>query len=106
MYMYMYIVIHTVVKYTRYSNNKYVHSLCEPPCLVSQVESQQIDLLNHPLVTSLLNYKWTRYGQLVYLINVGIYLFFLTFITSFALVVPAPNSSLCEWVPIVFTSYV
>lgn len=59
------------------------------------VDSAQIDLLKHPLVTGLLNYKWQTYGRYVYFGNLCIYLVFLLFLTTFALVVPNPGSETC-----------
>ena len=77
-----------------------LHYLNTLLCLVSltipQVESKQTDLLTHPLVTSLLNYKWVHYGQYLYLANICLYLLFLAFITTFAVFAPAPNSRICE----------
>ena len=71
--------------------------LCPPsPCLPSKVESKRIDLLKHPLVTSLLNYKWRTFARYVYFGNLLIYLIFLIFLTCFALLVINPLTQTCE----------
>ena len=64
-------------------------------CL-EQVKKGRTTLLSHPLVTSLLHYKWVTYGQLAYGSNLAIYLLYLGLLTAFALLVPAPNSTLCK----------
>ncbi len=66
------------------------------PFTPAQVDSEQIGLLKHPLVTSLLDYKWTTYVQYVYFGNLFVYLLFLSFLTAFALVVLNPLSCTCE----------
>ena len=53
-----------------------------------------MDLLKHPLVTSLLRDKWQTYGFIIYFANLFIYLIFLAFLTTFALSVPNPQA--CE----------
>ncbi|CAI8048714.1 Transient receptor potential cation channel subfamily A member 1 homolog [Geodia barretti] len=60
------------------------------------VASAQIDLLKHPLVTSLLDYKWRTYGRYVYFGNLFIYVVFLVFLTAFALTSPNPVSRTCR----------
>ena len=70
-------------------NYKLLHS-------TNQVASAQIDLLKHPLVTSLLDYKWRTYGRYVYFGNLFIYVVFLVFLTAFALTSPNPVSRTCE----------
>lgn len=62
----------------------------------SKVESQRIDLLKHPLVTSLLNYKWKTYGRYFYFGNLLIYIIFLLFLTAFALTVINPLEPICK----------
>ena len=61
-----------------------------------KVESQRIDLLKHPLVTSLLNYKWKTYGRYFYFGNLLIYIIFLLFLTAFALTVINPLEPICK----------
>ena len=60
-----------------------------------QVQNKRTELLNHPLVTTFIAYKWKRAWPL-YLANVLFYLVFLSFFTAYALVVPNPQSELCE----------
>ena len=56
------------------------------------------DLLKHPAVTSLLDYKWTAYGGFLFLINFITYLIFLLFLTTYALLLPHPDHSFCEYI--------
>ena len=60
-----------------------------------QVESERTELLTHPLVTSLLSQKWNSYGRIVFYTNLALYLIFVIFLTTFALVVPNPQSAAC-----------
>ena len=53
-------------------------------------------LMEHPLVTHLLNHKWKTYGQYIFFGNLFIYIVFLTFLTSFGLVVLKPVERICE----------
>ena len=57
---------------------------------------QNEKLLTHPVVTSLLRWKWIRYLAWFYFINLLVYLFFLSFLTAFALTVPNPQRSVCK----------
>eukprot|EP00057_Strongylocentrotus_purpuratus_P022835 XP_011677309.1 PREDICTED: transient receptor potential cation channel subfamily A member 1 homolog isoform X2 [Strongylocentrotus purpuratus] len=52
------------------------------------VTSERADLLGHPLVSSLLNYKWSRVGQYVFWASFGSYLLFVTMLTGYVIVVP------------------
>ena len=67
-----------------------------------QVNSDSLDLLEHPLVGSLLHYKWWKFGMWVYVLNLLLYLPFLVSLTIFALLVLTPESKACKW--FVFTS--
>jgi len=58
---------------------------------------QDGDLLLHPVVGSLLRWKWLRYIALFYLINYGLYLIYIIFLTTFALNVPNPQLPACTW---------
>ena len=55
----------------------------------------QTKLLDHPLVSSLIAYKWSKAWRF-YLINILFYLVFLVFVTAFALELPNPQSELCK----------
>lgn len=59
------------------------------------VESEQTNLLKHPLVNALLDYKWRKYTQLAFAINMLIYFTFVVLLTSFALVVHTPQDRAC-----------
>ena len=63
---------------------------------VFQVQSEAAMLLKHPLVCSLLAYKWKSYGRFFYLTNLLLYLVFLSFLTAYALVLPSPLLTVCE----------
>ena len=65
-------------------------------CLLFQVESERTELLKHPLVTSLLDYKWRKYTRYVYFGNVAVYFLYIAFLTAFALVVHSPLEIPCE----------
>ncbi len=58
--------------------------------------NNRTDLLKHPLVTSLLKLKWITYGRQAYFFNLFIYIIFVIFITSFALLSLNPQSSTCK----------
>lgn len=58
------------------------------------VECEQTKLLDHPLVSRLIAFKWSRAWPL-YLLNVLFYAVFLIALTVFALRLPNPQSSLC-----------
>ena len=61
-----------------------------------QVESEQIILLSHPLVTSLLKTKWQRYGRWLYWLNLSTFFAFLIFLTLYAVLLPHPNTGQCK----------
>ena len=60
------------------------------------MESEQIGLLKHPLVTSLIDKKLNNFGWYFYFTSLLLYLVFLIFLTSFALVVLNPQTDTCE----------
>ena len=62
-----------------------------------QVESEQLNLLKHPVVGSLLHYKWKKFGQYGYFSNLLTYIVFLTLLTAFALVVSHPLEQDCKF---------
>ena len=53
-------------------------------------------LMKHPLVISLLDYKWKRFGRYIFFGNLFIYLIFLMFLTAFGLVVLSPVERPCK----------
>ena len=60
-----------------------------------KVDHNRSELLRHPLVTSLLNHKWSQFGAWIYFSNLLFYLIFVFFLTAFGLVVPNPQSDVC-----------
>ena len=58
--------------------------------------TERLDLLMHPMVGSLLHRKWIKFGQPGYIVNLLTYILFLTFLTTFALIVKNPTSQSCE----------
>lgn len=56
-----------------------------------QVDYDRENLLRHPLVKELLNYKWNRIGIPGLVAYFSCYLMFLIFLTAFALVIPRPG---------------
>ena len=62
----------------------------------SQVRHKREELLNHPVVYSLIHYKWRYYGFLSYVLNLCFFALFLALLTAFALVVPNPQTMQCR----------
>ena len=60
-----------------------------------QVQYKRLDLLNHPVIRSLVHHKWFKFGLWGYLLNLLIYVIFVVILTSFALIVPNPQSATC-----------
>ena len=52
--------------------------------------------MKHPLVISLLDYKWKKFGQYIFFGNLFVYLIFLVFLTAFGLVVLSPVEGPCK----------
>ena len=61
-----------------------------------KVDNNRSELLHHPLVTSLLNHKWNKFGAWIYFSNLLFYFVYVFFLTAFGLVVPNPQSDVCE----------
>ena len=64
--------------------------------IIIHIQDSESKLLLHPVVKSLLSWKWSRYIALFFFINLVLYLIFLSFLTAFALIVPNPQLSICE----------
>ena len=64
--------------------------------MLVKVENNRSELLRHPLVTSLLNHKWSQFGAWIYFSNLLFYLIYVFFLTAFGLTVPNPQSHVCE----------
>ena len=65
---------------------------------VKQTISKSRKLLKHPLVTSLVDYKWRNYAAWMNLIFFLIYVVFISFLTAFAITALPPGTSTCEFV--------
>ena len=52
------------------------------PCYL-QVEHKREQLLSHPLVTFLLDYKWQKFGKIIYYWKLSIFCLFLIFLTAY-----------------------
>ena len=66
---------------------------------VKKVQCNQEDLLDHPLVTSLLRHKWNKYGRYFYYGNLLIYILFMVFLTGYIVVTKPPfyyQQSVCK----------
>ena len=59
-----------------------------------QVENQREQLLAHPLVTFLLNYKWQKFGRYIYYFKLSLYCIFLFFLTGYT-VFSTENGTVC-----------
>ena len=63
-------------------------------CLL-QVKHRRSELLKHELVSTFLRQK-SKFGAAFYLADLFLYVLFLVFLTSFALIVPTPLDEICE----------
>ena len=54
-----------------------------------------MELLEHPLVTELLNYKWNNIVMPSIFMQLILYLAFLGFITTYVLLLPNPRGDVC-----------
>ncbi|XP_070189192.1 transient receptor potential cation channel subfamily A member 1 homolog isoform X2 [Littorina saxatilis] len=60
--------------------------------LYIMVSSEREILLDHPLVTSLLNHKWNTFGRFFYYLSLFIYCIFLTFLTGYIVQTEPPQN--------------
>ena len=60
-----------------------------------QVKHRRSDLLKHALVSTFLRKKF-KFGAVFHLADLFLYLLFLMFLTSYALVVPKPLDDICK----------
>lgn len=67
-------------------------------CVCFQARHKRLNLLTHPLVGSLLHYKWKTFAQTVYLVNLFSYSLFVAFITVLAMIMHNPQSDKCTCV--------
>ncbi|XP_076445095.1 uncharacterized protein LOC143283004 [Babylonia areolata] len=77
-----------------YSSNFHILKKNHP--LSIMVSSQREILLDHPLVTSLLNHKWSTFGRFYYYLSFFIYCTFLVFLTE-KIVKTYPPESYQDW---------
>jgi len=61
-----------------------------------QMKYKHPNLLKHPLVTSLLKSKWSKFGRKVFFMNLSLYILFLVFLTAFGLKVLSPLEPICK----------
>ncbi|XP_030851347.1 transient receptor potential cation channel subfamily A member 1 homolog isoform X2 [Strongylocentrotus purpuratus] len=74
---------HGAVPYTKVSN-----ILTDNHPLLIMVSSQREKLLAHPLVSSLLDHKWSTVGRKLYSVSLALYMLFLTALTGYIVVTP------------------
>ncbi|XP_076445109.1 uncharacterized protein LOC143283010 [Babylonia areolata] len=60
--------------------------------LFIMVSSEREILLDHPLVTSLLNHKWSTFGRFFYYLSLFIYCIFLVFLTGYIVLTEPPDN--------------
>ncbi|XP_070189214.1 transient receptor potential cation channel subfamily A member 1 homolog [Littorina saxatilis] len=75
---------------TPYSNDSNFVKKNSP--LFIMVSSEREDLLDHPLVTSLLHHKWNTFGRFFYYLSMFIYCIFLTFLTGYIVQTDPPQA--------------
>jgi len=63
--------------------------------LIFQKKYGSSSLLKHPLVTSLLGYKWNKIGKYLFWGNFVLTILFLGFLTAFSLVILSPLEKTC-----------
>ena len=63
-----------------------------------QVQYGRLEMLTHPVISSLLQHKWFHFGLWLYLLKMIIYIIFLGLLTAFALVVLPPQSNTCMYI--------
>ena len=70
-------------------HNEYLFLFAFPYSL--QVSHKQLDLLQHPLISCYIKYKWWNVVFILFFLYILIYGIFLIFLTSFALSLPRPG---------------
>ena len=55
------------------------------------MDHKRTNLLEHPLVAELLNYKWWIFGYPSFIFQLSVFVFFLAILTAFALLLPLPE---------------
>lgn len=72
------------------------YSLQIQQCIIGQVTHQRTRLLTHPVVGSLLHYKWMTFGAPSFFVNLIFYVVFLAFFVSLVVFAPLPNGPICR----------
>jgi hypothetical protein len=62
-----------------------------------QVKSRRTELLKHPLVYNLIEYKWAKFGRLIFYTLLLCHIAFVVFLTAFALKLLNPFSQTCMY---------
>ena len=60
-----------------------------------QVKNQRENLLSHPLVNFLLDYKWKKFGRFIYYLKLALFCIFLFFLTGYT-VYYTENAPVCN----------
>ena len=63
-----------------------------------KVKHGREDLLLHPVVGSLLHYKWNKFGRHGYYLNLFTYILMLFFLNLYALLLENPLSETCKYI--------
>ena len=66
-------------------------------CIYTQVKSQRTELLKHPLVYNLIEYKWDKFGRAIFYSMLIFHILLVIFLTAFALRLLNPFSPTCMW---------
>ena len=72
-----------------------ISSICMAIFFSLKVEHERIDLLQHPLVSELLNHKWNKIVMPSISLQLISYFIFLGFFTSYILLLPNPRGDIC-----------
>ena len=64
--------------------------------LYMQVDHKCLDLLEHPVVLKLLNFKWIGLGLLLYLIQLFLFTFFMASLSALTLTLNHPLRNICS----------
>ena len=67
---------------------------------IIQVNHGRLKLLQHPLISRYITYKWWRGPFAFFLLYMAIYIIFVILLTSFAVSVPrpGPDDQYCEYI--------
>ena len=71
-------------------------------CYFVQVKNELTFLLRHPVVSSYIYLKWKKVGAKFYAINLMAYVFFIFFLSLYAMTVNHPLSESCKLIKLAF----